>query len=258
MSKLSIALWNVNGIRAVGRKKALRWVDELQPDILGLQEIKAEAEEFPDDLFEKSYRNLFVNASSAKKGQSGTALYTDIEGIANCCSEVDILHEGRINEFHFENIAFFNVYFPNGKRNDERLAYKMAFYDRFLSRIEALRKKGKSIIFGGDLNTAHRPIDLARPKENEDISGFLPMERAWIDKVIAAGYIDTFRHVHGDEPDRYSWWSMRTRARERNVGWRIDYLFVSEDLQDRIIDADILDRIEGSDHAPITLTLSVP
>ncbi|WP_456432273.1 exodeoxyribonuclease III [Nitratifractor sp.] len=247
--------WNVNGIRAVAKKKALRWIDEEVPDILGLQEVKAEEEQFPDDLFEHRYAHRYVS-SSHKKGQSGVALFTDLEvSYASACYEVDILREGRINEVHFDNIAFFNVYFPNGKRSEERLVYKLEFYDRFLDRIESLRKEGKSIIFCGDVNTAHRPIDLARPKENEEISGFLPVERAWIDRLLDLGYIDTFRYVHGDEPERYSWWSMRTKARQRNVGWRIDYFFVSEDLKDRIVDADILDRIEGSDHAPITLRL---
>ncbi len=247
--------WNVNGIRAVAKKKALKWIDEEVPDILGLQEIKAEADQMPDDLFAHRFRHLYVS-SSHKKGQSGVALYTDLEpDYYSPCYEVDILKEGRINEIHFDDIAFFNVYFPNGKRSEERLIYKMEFYDRFFQRIEALRKEGKSIVFCGDVNTAHREIDLARPKENEEISGFLPIERAWIDKLISAGYVDTFRHVHGDEPGRYSWWSMRTRARERNVGWRIDYFFVSEDLADRIVDADILDKITGSDHAPVTLKL---
>ena len=248
--------WNVNGIRSVGKKKALEWIDGEPPDLLGLQEVKAEAEQFPPDLFRHSYRHLYVS-SSHKKGQSGVALYADVEpDYVSECYEVDILREGRINEIHFDGIAFFNVYFPNGKRNEERLAYKMEFYERFFERIESLRREGLSIVFCGDVNTAHRPIDLARPKENEEISGFLPMERAWIDRLLAAGYVDTFRHVHGDEPERYSWWSMRTRARERNVGWRIDYFFVSEELKERIVDADILDRVEGSDHAPVTLRLA--
>ncbi len=247
--------WNVNGIRAVAKKGALKWIDEEPPEILALQEVKAEDHQMPQDLFEHSYRHLYVS-SSHKKGQSGVALYTDLEPeYYSPCYEIDVLHEGRINEIHFDDIAFFNVYFPNGKRNEERLIYKLEFYERFFNYIEKLRKEGKSIIFCGDVNTAHREIDLARPKENEEISGFLPVERAWIDKLIAAGYVDTFRHVHGDEPDRYSWWSMRTRARERNVGWRIDYFFVSEDLKDRIVDADILDHITGSDHAPVTLRL---
>jgi len=247
--------WNVNGIRSAGRKEALRWIDTEVPDILALQEVKAEKEEFPDDLFEHRYRHLYVS-SSHRKGQSGVALYTDLETQHySPCHEVDILREGRINEIRFGDIAFFNVYFPNGKRNEERLVYKLEFYDRFFETIEARRKEGWSVVFCGDVNTAHRPVDLARPKENKETSGFLPVEREWIDRLISAGYIDTFRHVHGNVPDRYSWWSMRTRARERNVGWRIDYFFVSEDLADRIVDADILDRIVGSDHAPVTLRL---
>ena len=133
----------------------------------------------------------------------------------------------------------------------------MAFYDRFLKYIECLREEGKSIIICGDVNTAHTEIDLARPKANEDASGFLPIEREWMDRFIARGYIDTFRYIHGDVRDRYSWWSMRTRARGRNIGWRIDYFFVSEDLKDKIIDADILDHITGSDHCPVKLVLQV-
>jgi len=257
MAKTTMISWNVNGIRAVAKKEALRWVDEMVPEFLGLQEIKAEEDQIPDDLFAHRYKHLLVS-SSHKKGQSGVALFSDIDpDYTSPCYEVDTLKEGRINEMHWGNIAFFNVYFPNGKRSEERLAYKLAFYDRFLDHIEGLKKKGMSIIFCGDVNTAHREIDLARPKENEEISGFLPVERAWIDKVIEAGYIDTFRYVHGDEPQRYSWWSMRTRARERNVGWRIDYFFVSEDLKEKIVDADILDHIMGSDHCPISLVMDL-
>jgi len=249
--------WNVNGIRSIDKKGALKWVDEEEIDLLALQEIKAEDHQIPDTLFQRHYRQVCVS-SSHKKGQSGVALFTDIEtDYCGKCLEVDRLEEGRINEIHFGNIAFFNVYFPNGKRNTERLEYKMAFYDRFLHYIERLREGGKSIIVCGDVNTAHREIDLARPKENEDTSGFLPVERAWIDKLLAKGYIDTFRYVHSDEADRYSWWSMRTRARERNVGWRIDYFFVSEDLKGKIADADILEQVTGSDHCPVKLVLDL-
>lgn len=171
--------------------------------------------------------------------------------------EVDILDEGRINEFHFENIAFFNVYFPNGQSSLQRLEYKMAFYDRFLDYTQALRAQGKSIIVCGDVNTAHKEIDIARPKANENISGFLPMERAWIDKFLAHGYIDTFRYVNGDIKDKYSWWSYRANARANNVGWRIDYFYVSEDLKEKIVGADIYNDIEGSDHCPISLELDL-
>jgi exodeoxyribonuclease-3 len=257
MKKMTFVSWNVNGIRAVAKKEALRWIDRMPVDFLALQETKAQEDQIPDGLFEHRYTQRCVSASH-KKGQSGVALFTDTKpDYCGTCEEVDILKEGRINEFHFGNIAFFNVYFPNGKRNAERLEYKMAFYDRFLQYIERLREEGKSIIVCGDVNTAHKPIDLARPEANEEISGFLPIEREWMDRLISCGYIDTFRYVHGEVPERYSWWSMRTRARRRNVGWRIDYFFVSEELKADIVDADILDSVMGSDHCPVTLVMNL-
>ena len=149
----------------------------------------------------------------------------------------------------------YNIYYPNGQRGDERLQYKMDFYDAFLAHADKLKKKGKNLVICGDVNTAHKPIDLARPKENEGTSGFLPIERAWMDKLISHGYIDTFRHIHPDAVDEYSWWNMRSRARERNVGWRIDYFFVSESLEKNIVDASIEQEVEGSDHCPVTLVL---
>lgn len=249
--------WNVNGIRAVDKKEALKWVDDANIDFLGLQEIKAELEQIPTTIFDKNYQNMLVNSSS-KKGQSGVALFTDIEPLHHDVTpHVDILDEGRINEFHFENIAFFNVYFPNGQRNEERLVYKIAFYNRFLEHLENLRAEGKSIIVCGDVNTAHTEIDLARPKANENTSGFLQIERDWMDKFVAAGYVDTFRHIHGNKPEHYSWWSYRANARTNNVGWRIDYFFVSEDLKDSIKDAYILDKIMGSDHCPVGLEIEI-
>jgi len=256
MAKTTFISWNVNGIRAVEKKAALKWIDEAEVDFLGLQEIKAEADQIPESIFERDYKFQSINSSS-NKGQSGVALYTDIKGSAMCCEHVDILDEGRINEYHFGDIAYFNVYFPNGQRNEERLAYKLAFYDRFLAHINELRSQGRSIVVCGDVNTAHRPIDLARPKANEDTSGFLPVERAWMDRLIENGYIDTFRHVHGDIEERYSWWSYRAGARSRNVGWRIDYFFVSDDLKGKIVDADILDDVMGSDHCPVKLVLDI-
>ena len=256
MAKLTFISWNVNGIRAVEKKEALKWIDNESVDFLGLQEIKAEAEQIPDTIFERNYKFQSINSSS-KKGQSGVALYTDIKGEASSCDHVDILNEGRINEYHFDNIAYFNVYFPNGQRNDERLEYKMAFYERFLNHILDLRKEGKSIVVCGDVNTAHYPIDLARPKANEKTSGFLPMEREWQDKLLNSGFIDTFRYIHGNVENRYSWWSYRAGARGNNVGWRIDYFYVSDDLKDKIVDADILDKVIGSDHCPVKLVLEI-
>lgn len=249
--------WNVNGIRAVDKKSALKWIDEDDIDFLGLQEIKAEREQIPSSIFDRQYNTNIINSSS-KKGQSGVALFTDINPILHDTTpHVDILNEGRINEFHFENIAFFNVYFPNGQRNEVRLAYKMAFYDRFLEHLQNLRNEGKSIIICGDINTAHTHIDLARPKANENTSGFLQIERDWMNKLVSHGYTDTFRHIHGDIPDCYSWWSYRANARVNNVGWRIDYFFVSDDLKKNIKDAYILNHITGSDHCPIGLEIEI-
>ncbi|MDX1810036.1 MAG: exodeoxyribonuclease III [Sulfurospirillaceae bacterium] len=257
MNEIKFVSWNVNGIRAVDKKQALRWVDEDNINFLALQEIKAEMEQMPSSVFDKKFKELHVNSSS-NKGQSGVALFSDIESTyVDVAKNVDILDEGRINEFHFGDIAFFNVYFPNGQRNDERLVYKMEFYDRFLAHTETLKKEGKSIIICGDVNTAHKEIDIARPKANENTSGFLKMERDWIDKFLSHGYIDTFRHVNGDIQDKYSWWSYRAGARTNNVGWRIDYFYVSEDLKDNIVDAKIHDEILGSDHCPISLTIKV-
>ena len=253
--------WNVNGIRAVDKKEALRWVDDANIDILGIQETKAQKEQIPTSIFEKKYKNILVS-SCIIKGRSGTALYTDIAlSYEGNCRDVDVLDEGRINEAHFslgdKDIVFFNVYFPNGQSKEERLVYKMEFYDRFLDYCEELKSKGKSIIICGDVNTAHHPIDLARPKANEKISGFLPMERAWIDKFLACGYTDTFRYIHKDKADSYSWWSYRSNARANNVGWRIDYFYVSDDLKDNISDAYILPDVLGSDHCPIALEIKI-
>jgi len=170
---------------------------------------------------------------------------------------IDHTHEGRILEHHFGDVVLFNVYFPNGQQSEERLAHKMKFYSDFLAHTEALRAEGKGIIICGDVNTAHRAIDLKNPKANEDTSGFLPIERAWIDTLLSKGYIDTFRHIHGDITDAYSWWSYRFSARERNVGWRIDYFFISKELEPRLKDAFILSHIEGSDHCPVGIEIDL-
>ena len=257
--KYKFISWNVNGIRAVDKKEALKWIDEDEVHLLGIQETKSMKEQIPDTIFEKEFKNMTAS-QSAIKGRSGTALFTDLDITFECtCPSVDVLDEGRINEIHFtlgdKDIAFFNVYFPNGQSKEERLVYKMEFYDRFLEHCENLKKEGKSIIVCGDVNTAHKEIDLARPKANEKTSGFLPMEREWIDKFLSYGYIDTLRHVIGDEPEHYSWWSYRANARANNVGWRIDYFYVSDDLKDSISNAYIMSDVFGSDHCPIALEM---
>lgn len=258
MSKtLKILSWNVNGIRSVVKKDAFRWVDEAQPDILGLQEIKATPADIPENLFEKTYPTVTVNSGS-RKGYSGVMCFCDLPvEHTDQGTHIDTADEGRIIEYRFHNIAFFNIYFPNGQQSQERLEYKMGFYDRFLEYIEGLRKEGLGIIFMGDINTAHKEIDLKNPKQNEGISGFLPIERAWIDKVLERGYADTFRHVHGDIEGAYSWWTYRFGARARNAGWRIDYVFISPDLLPHLKDAFILKDIMGPDHCPVGIELEL-
>jgi len=254
---IEIISWNVNGIRAVANKDALRWIDERQPDILCLQEIKALPEQIPSDLFELDYTALNVN-SADKKGYSGTATFSLLEPeYTHNRHNIDLEREGRIVEQDYGDFVLFNVYFPNGQKDEERLALKMKFYDDFLEHCNALRDEGKSVIICGDVNTAHREIDLKNPKANAKTSGFLPEERAWIDKLIDNGYIDTFRYVHGDKEDEYSWWSYRSGARTKNVGWRIDYFFISDDLAELLEDAFILQDITGSDHCPVGIRLAL-
>jgi len=254
-NSIEIISWNVNGIRAVANKEALQWIDERDTDILCLQEIKALPEQIPTNLFTTHFQEIHIN-SAKKKGYSGTATFSTLQSnFISTCNDIDTLHEGRIIETHYDDIVLFNVYFPNGQRDNERLQYKMEFYDNFLAHCEALREDGKSIIICGDVNTAHREIDLKNPKANAKTSGFLPQERAWIDKLLSYGYIDTFRYVHGDITEKYSWWSYRHQARLKNVGWRIDYFFISEELAENLEDAFILDAIEGSDHCPVGIRI---
>ncbi len=254
---MKLVSWNVNGIRAVASKNAFAWVDVFKPDILCLQEIKAEAHQIPEPLFNHAFTCKHVNSAS-KKGYSGTMSFSTIDfKKTDTAHAIDHTHEGRILEHHFGDVVLFNVYFPNGQQSEERLAHKMKFYSDFLAHTEALRAEGNSIIICGDVNTAHRSIDLKNPKANEETSGFLPIERAWIDSLLEHGYIDTFRHIHGDIKDAYSWWSYRFGARERNVGWRIDYVFISKELEPRLKDAFILSSVEGSDHCPVGIELEL-
>ncbi len=256
MKNLSLISWNINGIRAARTKGFLEWLDKGPGDIVAIQETKANQKQLGSDLLEPNGFESFWN-SGERSGYSGVATYSKIKPLQTQTEfGVPILNaEGRVLLNEFEKFYFLNVYFPNGKASEARLKYKLEFYKEFLKLIEKLRKK-KPIIFCGDVNTAHSEIDLARPKSNELISGFLEVERKWIDKLIAKGYLDTFRLKHPNKANQYSWWSQRTRARERNVGWRIDYFFVSEELKKNVVNASILAEIEGSDHCPVSLKLS--
>ena len=257
MNSLKLLSWNVNGIRAVHKKGFLDWVTKESPDILCLQETKASEEQLPDGLRNPpGYKSYF--ASAEKKGYSGVALYTKKEpseikkgfGIKKFDSE------GRILVSDFDEFVLVNIYYPNGKASPERLKYKLEFYDAFLKYAEALRAAGKNLVICGDINTAHKEIDLAHPKQNENISGFLPVEREWMDKFCGCGYVDTFR-MFNNEPEQYTWWHVITRARERNVGWRIDYFFVNEEYSRNIKSAFILPDVMGSDHCPIGIEISI-
>ncbi len=254
---MKLISWNVNGIRAVATKNAFSWTKEHQPDIFCLQEIKALPDQIPQNLTPNSYLQTHINSAN-RKGYSGTMTLSNLAfGHTDIAKHIDNAEEGRILEHHFNDVVLFNVYFPNGQQNEDRLAYKMAFYDDFLNHCEELRSRGKSIIVCGDVNTAHREIDLKNPKANSKTSGFLPIERAWIDSFLDAGYIDTFRYVHGDVKEYYSWWSYRFNSRAKNVGWRIDYVFISEDLKQNLKDAFILENIIGSDHCPVGIDIDL-
>ncbi len=258
MSKQTLTLmsWNVNGIRAVQRKGFVDWVRQAQPDILCLQETKAQPEQIPADIAGlEGYRTDWISAE--RKGYSGVGTLSRVEPVRTRRLDVDEFDlEGRTHVLDFDSFVLFNCYFPNSQEGGRRLDYKLRFCDAVLRQCEQLRKEGRHVVIAGDYNIAHKAIDLANPKSNEKNPGFLPEERAWMDKFVAAGYVDTFR-MFCAEPGHYTWWTYRTRARERNVGWRIDYHCVNEELRDAVQQAPILDDITGSDHCPVALTLTV-
>jgi exodeoxyribonuclease III len=255
MKDIKILCWNVNGIRALAKKGFFDWLEKESPDILCLQETKASPENLTKELLEPPGYQTYWNQPE-RKGYSGVVTFTKEKPskIQYSFGPAKFDTEGRAVITEYPEFILCNVYFPNGKQGDERLKYKLDFYDAFFSYLEPQRLRGDKIIFCGDVNTAHNEIDLARPKENSKISGFLPVERAWLDKMVAHGYIDIFRHFH-KEPKQYSWWDMKTGARERNVGWRIDYFFITENLLPRVEKAFIMPEVTGSDHCPIGLVL---
>ncbi len=254
---ITLLSWNVNGIRAAAKKGFVDWLVSASPDILCIQETKAALEQLSSDLVGPAgYKSYW--SSARKKGYSGVAVYSRMEPIhvetSLGVSRFD--EEGRVLQLEFDGFTLFNVYFPNGKSGSDRLKFKMEFYDAFLERIEELKRGNQRIVFTGDVNTAHQGIDLARPKENEKVSGFLPEEREWIDSVISRGYVDTFRQLHPEDV-QYSWWDLKSRARERNVGWRIDYVFVSQDMMPSVKRAFIMTDVMGSDHCPVGIELEI-
>lgn len=255
MKEVKLLCWNVNGIRAARGKGFLEWLQTVSPDVLCLQETKAHLEQLDEDLREPQGYYTYWNYPE-RKGYSGVAIFTKEKPVSVVYDfgVTELEMEGRVVIAEYPEFMLFNIYFPNGKKDNIRLQYKMDFYDVFLRFADSLKAKGKKLVVCGDFNTAHREIDLARPKENGKVSGFLPEERAWIDKFLAHGYIDTFRHFN-KEPDQYTWWDLKTRARERNVGWRLDYFFISENLLPSVSKAFIMPEVTGSDHCPAGMIL---
>lgn len=255
---IKLISWNVNGLRAIMQKNFFESIRHMNPDIFAIQETKLQEHQRTDSMLSFEGYNSYWSYSTIKKGYSGVATFTRLApqnvkaGVGN--PEYD--EEGRILETDFGDFIFFNVYFPNGQMNDDRLRYKLNFFKDFFAYTDSLKSQGKNLIICGDYNTAHNEIDLTHPKANEKYSGFLRVERDWMDEIIKRGYVDTFRYFYPEEV-KYSWWSYRANARKKNVGWRVDYFFVSRNMIDKgwvkepFIDNDIF----GSDHCPVGLAL---
>ena len=244
--------WNVNGLRAVEKKGFLDIVGELDADILALQEIKAVPEQLPEQVLRlKGYHSYWNPAE--KKGYAGVCVYSRLEPLSVQKGLGSEAHdgEGRVLILEFDDFFLVNVYFPNAQHGLTRLDYKLAFNQALLDALIELRER-KSVVVCGDFNVAHKAIDLANPKSNEKNPGFTPEERAWMDRFIEMGFVDTFRKFNA-EPEQYTWWSYRFNARARNIGWRIDYFCVDAGSQERVKDAGILKEVPGSDHCPVFL-----
>jgi len=255
---MKIISWNTNGLRATAKQGNFTSLFAFNnADIVCLQETKCEPQQLDDEIRNLKGYHSYFSYSKLRKGYSGVAIYTKKEpkkieyGIG--IKKFD--DEGRIIVAYYNNFVLINCYFPNGGRGPERLKYKLNFYDAFLKFINKLKKQKKSVIFCGDVNTAHKEIDLARPKENENNTGFLPIERAWLDKVVNNGWVDIFRNFYPNRKDIYTYWDQKTYARERNVGWRIDYFFINQNFISKVKSAKILTDYLGSDHCPIMIEL---
>lgn len=252
---MRIVTWNVNGFRAVQSKGSFAPLLDLNPDVICLQEIKVKPEQLDEQSREIPGYTSYWN-SAERPGYSGVATFTKMKPISSeyglAVEKFDV--EGRVIRLDFENFALFNIYFPNGQRGQERVDYKLEFYSRLLDLCDEIHASGRGVVITGDFNTAHNEIDLKNPKENSKTSGFLPEERAWIDRFLMQGFVDVFRELN---PDRvqYTWWTYRMQARKRGIGWRLDYFLTSKHLLARVKTTTIHDLIEGSDHCPVSLDI---
>ncbi len=257
MDEIKLISWNVNGIRAAHRKGFIDWLIEEEGDIVSVQETKAHIDQLPRKLINiPGYTSYF--SSARRKGYSGVGTYTKLKPnqVINGMGIKKFDIEGRLIRLDYDDFTLLNIYYPNGGSGEERLQYKLDFYDAFLDYANNLVDEGLNLIICGDVNTAHKAIDLARPKQNEETSGFLPVEREWVTKFLDNGYVDTFREFN-TEGENYTWWSYRTKARDRNVGWRLDYFFVNDEFKSHVKDSYILSDVLGSDHCPIALKIKL-
>jgi len=255
---MKIISWNTNGLRATAKQGFFTplFKDE-KPDILCLQETKVEAEQLPENVRNIPGYYSYFSHSRGRKGYSGVAIYTKEKPreVFYGMGIKKLDQEGRLLGIKCKNFTLITGYFPNGGQGPHRLKYKLEFYNAFLKFILKLRKNGEKVIFCGDVNTAHEAIDLARPKENEENTGFLPIERAWITKVIKNNFIDVYRSFYPDKKDIYTYWDQKTRSRDRNVGWRLDYFFADSKILPKIKSTGMLSDYYGSDHCPVLLEL---
>lgn len=257
---MRLVSWNVNGLRAAERKGFLKTLDAFDADVVGIQEVRASEEQLSEALLEPDEHYFFLSTATSRKGYSGVGLYSryEVAAIETSMGEERFDIEGRLQLATIGELHIANVYFPNGSgtnRNHGRVPYKLAFYRKLFSLLAPGLKRGERWLVMGDFNTAHEEIDLARPKQNQKTSGFLPKERQEFSRWLAAGWVDTFRHLHPDAEGHYTWWSQRGGARARNVGWRIDYILASPGAMPYLTDAFICPEIMGSDHCPLGVVL---
>lgn len=253
---MKIISWNVNGIRSIERNGDFEPLLALDADVYCLQETKAEREQLSPEIQAPLGYNGYFHSSRERRGYAGTAIYTRIEprSVVYGLPQDELDRHGRTITMHFEDVILVNSYFPNGASKTAPLDYKLAYYTEFLKYVKKLNKE-KPVILTGDFNVAHTAIDLARPKENKKSIGFLPEERAELDKLIKAGWVDVFRHLNPDLEGVYTYWDQKSRAKDRNVGWRIDYFYVPTAMIDSVKSIEILKDFEGSDHVPVVLEI---
>lgn len=258
---MRITTWNINGLRAGLGKGLLESVQSLDTDVLCLQEIKVRPEQLSEEANQKitgQYPHVVWNPA-LRPGYSGTATWARLEPeetrLGLGFEEFDV--EGRVIITRFSDFLLFNIYFPNGQRDLGRVPYKLDFYAKLLELCDRLHAEGQRVILCGDFNTAHREIDLKHPKQNSTATGFLPEERVWIDHYLDHGFVDAFRKLYPDRIE-YTWWTFLMNARKNNVGWRLDYFLVSEELFDRVENVINHTEVLGSDHCPVTLVIKNP